>query len=298
MVPRRKPSVRSGILTAVNCLLIVLILLFCVVLALGSFRSGSFNLFGCSWHYYQSDAMTGEIDRNELIAINDDQPADFQPDDIIAFYADDVSGRQVIQIARLLSVNNDEYTVSESDGEPFILSSRETVFIGTVTFHSKMLGNLVQQMRTKEGRQIFLGWSVAILMFACGLTILLHVQRARRLDAAADSGYPDDDYDDGYYDDDYDDGYYDDDYDDYDEDYPEEEGMRLDRLPPMPPEDAYDDDDGDYDYDDDLPPEDTGYVDEQNMNLIAASTESEDEEDADFDAIFREISRTLDKDKQ
>ena len=61
---------------------------------------------------------------------------------------------------------------------------------------------------------------------------------------------------------------------------------------------AYPDDDYDgYDpYEDDRAPEDTGYVDEQNMNLIAASTESEDEEDADFDAIFREIERTLDKD--
>ena len=103
--------------------------------------------------------------------------------------------------------------------------------------------------------------------------------------------YPDDE-DGGYYEDEYGD------YDDYDEDYPEEEGMRLDRLPAMPPEDAYPDDDYDgYDpYEDDRAPEDTGYVDEQNMNLIAASTESEDEEDADFDAIFREIERTLDKD--
>lgn len=289
-MPIQKQAVRSGVLTAVNCLLIVLILLFSAVLALGSLRGGSFNLFGCSWHYYQSDVMTGEIERNELIAINDDQPADFQPDDIVAFYADDTSGRQVIQIARLLSVNGDEYTVTESDGEPFILSSRETVFIGTVAFHSEWLGSLVQQMRTREGRQIFLGWSVAILMFACGLTILLHVQRARRLGTSGGDSYPDDGYGDGYYDDD--------DYDDYDEDYPEEEGMRLDRLPPMPPEDAYPDDDYDeYDpYEDDRAPEDTGYVDEQNMNLIAASTESEDEEDADFDAIFREIERTLDKD--
>ena len=293
-MPIQKQAVRSGVLTAVNCLLIVLILAFSAVLALSSLRSGSFSIFGCSWHYYQSDAMAGEIERNELIAINNDQPADFQPDDIVAFYADDASGRQVIQIARLLSVNGDEYTLVEAaDGEPFVLSSRETVFVGTVAFHSERLGNLVQQMRTREGRQIFFGWSVAVLMFACGLTILLHVQRERRLGPSGGK-YPDDE-DGGYYEDEY--GDYGD-YDDYDEDYPEEEGMRLDRLPAMPPEDAYPDDDYDgYDpYEDDRAPEDTGYVDEQNMNLIAASTESEDEEDADFDAIFREIERTLDKD--
>ena len=116
------------------------------------------------------------------------------------------------------------------------------------------------------------------------------IQRERRLGPSGGK-YPDDE-DGGYYEDEYGD------YDDYDEDYPEEEGMRLDRLPAMPPEDAYPDDDYDgYDpYEDDRAPEDTGYVDEQNMNLIAASTESEDEEDADFDAIFREIERTRDKD--
>ena len=124
-MPIQKQAVRSGVLTAANCLLIVLILAFSAVLALSSLRSGSFSIFGCSWHYYQSDAMAGEIERNELIAINNDQPADFQPDDIVAFYADDASGRQVIQIARLLSVNGDEYTLVEAaDGEPFVLSSQ------------------------------------------------------------------------------------------------------------------------------------------------------------------------------
>ena len=34
-------------------------------------------------------------------------------------------------------------------------------------------------------------------------------------------------------------------------------------------------------------------VDEENMNLIASSTESEDEEEVDFDAIFREINRQI-----
>ena len=285
-MPTQK-SVRGGILTVINCLLILLILFFSAVLFLNALRGGSFTIFGCSWHYYQSDAMAGEIERNELIAINGDQPADFQPEDIVAFYADDVSGRQVIQLAKLLSVNGDEYTLAESDGVPFILSSRETVFIDTVAFHSEWLGGLVQQMRTHEGRQIFLGWSVAVLLFASGLAILLHVQRERRLAGAGYGGSG------GY--DEYDE------YDGYDdEDYPEEAGMRLDRLPQAPPEDAYPEDGyDDYDlYEEDGAPEDTGYVDEQNMNLIAASTESEDEEDADFDAIFREIERTLGDDRR
>ena len=161
-------------MTVVNCLLILMILLFSLVLTLTLLKGGTFSIFGNSWHYYQSDVMSGEVERNELLIINKDTPDTFQPDDLVAFYATDAKGTRVIQIARLISVSDNYYEVTEATGDPFILDSTDTVFIGKVEMHSKLLGHLVQQMRTKEGRQIFLGWSVALLLFSCGLTILLH----------------------------------------------------------------------------------------------------------------------------
>ena len=298
-MPNRRPvtkaDVGKAVMTVVNCLLILMILLFSLVLTLTLLKGGTFSIFGNSWHYYQSDVMSGEVERNELLIINKDMPDTFQPDDLVAFYATDAKGTRVIQIARLISVSDNYYEVTEATGDPFILDSTDTVFIGKVEMHSKLLGHLVQQMRTKEGRQIFLGWSVALLLFSCGLTILLHVRSDRRLQQLqADAvGYPDNDYDEYGYDDDYD--------DDSDEDYPQPEGVQIDqvardRFPLYTPGEGYtydEQDEMEYDEADELPTE----VDEENMNLIAASTESEEEEDADFDAIFREIKRQIKKEE-
>ena len=292
-----KADVGKTVMTVVNCLLILIILLFSLVLTLTLIKGGTFSIFGNSWHYYQSDVMSGEVERNELLIINKDSPDTFQPDDLIAFYDNDAKGTRVIQIAKLISITDNYYEVTETTGDPFILDSTETVFIGKVEMHSKLLGHLVQQMRTKEGRQIFLGWSVALLLFSCGLTILLHVRSDRRLQRLqADAvGYPDSDYDE------YD--QYGDDYDEYsDEDYPQPEGVQIDRVaqdrfPLYTPGEGYsygEQDEADYDDEADEPPAE---VDEDNMNLIAASTESEEEEDVDFDAIFREIKRQIKKEE-
>ena len=300
-MPNRRPVTKADVgkvaMTIVNCLLILLILLFSLVLTLTLLKGGTFSVFGNSWHYYQSDVMSGEVERNELLIINKDSPDTFQPDDLIAFYDNDAKGTSVIQIAKLISITDNYYEVTETTGDPFILDSTETVFIGKVEMHSKLLGHLVQQMRTKEGRQIFLGWSVALLLFSCGLTILLHVRSDRRLQRLqADAvGYPDSDYDE------YD--QYGDDYDEYsDEDYPQPEGVQIDRVaqdrfPLYTPGEGYsygEQDEADYDDEADEPPAE---VDEDNMNLIAASTESEEEEDVDFDAIFREIKRQIKKEE-
>lgn len=283
-MPNKKIPVARIIATAVNLVLIVLILLMSALLALSSLKGGTFELFGKSWYYYQSDVMTGEVERNEMLAISRKSPTDFQPDDIVAFYVTDSKGNRVIQIAKFLASEGTQYQLTETTGEPFIVDSQETIFIGKVTRHSKLLGRLVQQMKTSEGKKIFFSWSVALLMLAIGLTILLHVQQDRKHPVV-----PEDDGD--YYDDsDYD-------YDSYeDEDYPEEEdGMRLEELPVnsvrQPAFDYDDEDDYNEDYDEEEAETDTGYVDEDNMNLIAASTESEDEEETDFEAIFREIRR-------
>ena len=300
-MPNRRPVTKADVgkvaMTIVNCLLILLILLFSLVLTLTLLKGGTFSVFGNSWHYYQSDVMSGEVERNELLIINKDSPDTFQPDDLIAFYDNDAKGTRVIQIAKLISITDNYYEVTETTGDPFILDSTETVFIGKVEMHSKLLGHLVQQMRTKEGRQICLGWSVALLLFSCGLTILLHVRSDRRLQRLqADAvGYPDSDYDE------YD--QYGDDYDEYsDEDYPQPEGVQIDRVaqdrfPLYTPGEGYsygEQDEADYDDEADEPPAE---VDEDNMNLIAASTESEEEEDVDFDAIFREIKRQIKKEE-
>lgn len=300
-MPNRRPVTKADVgkvaMTIVNCLLILLILLFSLVLTLTLLKGGTFSVFGNSWHYYQSDVMSGEVERNELLIINKDSPDTFQPDDLIAFYDNDAKGTRVIQIAKLISITDNYYEVTETTGDPFILDSTETVFIGKVEMHSKLLGHLVQQMRTKEGRQIFLGWSVALLLFSCGLTILLHVRSDRRLQRLqADAvGYPDSDYDE------YD--QYGDDYDEYsDEDYPQPEGVQIDRVaqdrfPLYTPGEGYsygEQDEADYDDEADEPPAE---VDEDNMSLIAASTESEEEEDVDFDAIFREIKRQIKKEE-
>lgn len=288
-VPKEKPSVGRILITAVNLILIVLLLLLSALLALSSLKGGTFDLFGKSWHYYQSDVMTGEVERGEMLVINRDSPVTFHPDDIVAFYVTDSKGSRVIQIARLMASEGTLYQLTEETGESFVVDSTETVFIGRVTRHSKLLGRLVQQMQTSDGRKIYLSWSVALLMLACGITVLLHVQKERS------RPLPEDDAD-GYYDQDYyDDSYYE------DEDYPEEEdGMQLRNIPvnaPQQPAYDYDYDEGDdgyepYDAYEEEPEEPApGYVDEDNMNLIAASTESEDEEEVDFEAIFREIRR-------
>ncbi len=289
-----KAAVGHAVLSVINCFLIIALLIFSIVLTLSSVKAGTFSIFGKSWYYYQSDVMNGIVERNELLIINRETPAQFQPNDLIAFYENDAKGTRVIQIARLQEVQGNQYLVSEAQGEPFILDSSTTVFIGQVTSHSKTLGKIVQQMRTKEGRKIFLGWSVSLLLFSWGLTLLLHVRRDRRLQLE-NSLYPDEpEYEEPY--DDYD-GEYDEAYDDeYDEDYPQEPSARFDRVPSVKnplftPQVRQDDiyDDYEYEQSDEIPQA----VDEDNMNLIALSTESEDEEDADFDAIFREINRQI-----
>ncbi len=279
-MPRTKPSVGRTLLAIFNILLIIAILLMSGLMALSSLKSGTFTLFDKSWYYYQSDVMTGEVERGEMLIISGDSPNTFQPDDIVAFYESDARGNRVIQIATLLEKEGSLYQLTEADGEVFTIDSTETVFVGKVTGHSALLGHFVQQMKTSDGRKIYFRWSVALLMFACGLILLLHVQQQRRLPTEPEY----DEYDD-----------YDEPYED--EDYPEEEeGMQLDRLPTDPHQPAYEDEyDDEYEEDSDddgyTDEEQPGYVDEDNMNLIAASTESEDEEEVDFEAIFREIRR-------
>ena len=282
-MPKQKISVGRILVTAVNLILIILFLLLSALLALSSLKGGTFELLGKSWHYYQSDVMTGAVERGEMLVINRDSPVTFHPDDLVAFYATDSKGSRVIQIARLMASEGTLYQLTEETGEPFVVDSTETVFIGRVTSHSKLLGRLVQQMKTADGRKIYLSWSVALLMLACGVIILLHVKKERKRPLPEDAGG--DYYDEAY------------DYDSYeDEDYPEEEdGIQLGNIPVNSPQQpAYDYDFGEESYDtyEDEPEEPApGYVDENNMNLIAASTESEDEEEVDFEAIFREIRR-------
>ena len=295
------------IATFVNSLLILCCLVFSIVLTLSTIKAGTFSIFGKSWYYYQSDVMTGEVEKNELLMINH-KTSDLQPDDLVAFYQTDAKGNRVIQIARLQQIDGNQYLVSEADGDPFILDSTSTVLIGQVTGHSKFLGKIVQQMRTSEGRKIFLGWSVAIALFACGLTILLHVRRERKIQLEGGNEIYDDydeyeEYDNSY--DDYDDQY--DSYDpyeeeEYDDDYPEEpvDSSPADRFNRVTvpdssfytPSPRSQDDSPAYE---EAEPEIPQAVDENNMNLIAASTESEEEEDVDFDVLFRQINRQLKK---
>lgn len=300
-VPRQgritKNAVGHAVMTVINCLLIILCLLFSVVLALSSMKAGTFSIFGKNWYYYQSDVMSGEVERNEHLMINHDTPSEFQTDDLIAFYETDAKGTRVIQIAKVQQVEGNRCLVQEAEGDPFVLDGSTTVFIGRVTSHSKLLGRIVQQMRTKEGRKIFLGWSVAILLFSCGLTILLHVRRDRRiqLEGGTVSGDGYEEYDE--YGEPYDE--YEEYEEEYDDDYPEQPAARFDRVqavknplytPPARRDEPEYDDGYEEDYEEDEIPQ---AVDEENMNLIASSTESEDEEEVDFDAIFREINRQI-----
>jgi len=286
--------------TVINTLLIIVVLLTAGVLMLSSLKGGTFEIFGKSWYYYQSDAMTGEIERNEMVIIEDISPSDFENGDIVAFYTKDATGERVIQIAQLLQYNGSRYQLTETSGEPFIVDSSETVFLGKVVDHSERLGELVQQMKTEDGKKIFRSWSLVLLLLVCGIIIMLHVQRER--------SHPLPEAEDDYYDQ----------YEAYsDEDYPQERGMRLSGIPQRAPArpaydydeyDRYDEYDqydeyadyeqNDYDnydnygdYDDEWNDQSVGYVDEDNMDLIARNTESEDEEENDFDAIFREIRR-------
>ena len=69
--------------TVINTLLIIVVLLTAGVLMLSSLKGGTFEIFGKSWYYYQSDAMTGEIERNEMVIIEDISPSDFENGDIV-----------------------------------------------------------------------------------------------------------------------------------------------------------------------------------------------------------------------
>ena len=129
-MPKQKISVGRILVTAVNLILIILFLLLSALLALSSLKGGTFELLGKSWHYYQSDVMTGAVERGEMLVINRDSPVTFHPDDIVAFYATDSKGSRVIQIARLMASEGTLYQLTEETGEPFVVDSTETVFIG------------------------------------------------------------------------------------------------------------------------------------------------------------------------
>lgn len=137
-------------------------------------RTGTFNLFGRSYHLMQSNDMAPSIHDSDLIIVKHAPPTSFAQGDLVAFYQEK-DGVDHLLVRRLLQINGVEYIVADEAGTQVTLSAEDTRFLGTVRSKSALLGKAVLFLQSDGGKSMFLWWSFGILFFVVGLTILLHV---------------------------------------------------------------------------------------------------------------------------
>ena len=174
---KRMSQETKNIVTVVCGFIILCSMIGLILLGIGvknADRTGTFNLFGKSYHLMQSNDMAPLISNNDMIVIKHAPPTSFAQGDLVAFYQEK-DGIDYLMVRRLLQVNGVEYIISNEEGAQFSLSAEETRFLGTVQSKSAFLGRAVVFLQSEDGKIMFLWWSFGILFFIVGLTILLHV---------------------------------------------------------------------------------------------------------------------------
>ena len=167
----------KNIITVVCSFIILCSIIGLILLGIGvknADRTGTFNLFGRSYHLMQSGDMAPSINNKDMIIVKHDPPTSFAQGDLVAFYQEK-DGVDHLLVRRLLQVNGVEYVVADEAGTQVILSAEDTRFLGTVQSKSAVLGKAVLFLQSEDGKPIFLWWSFGILFFVVGLSILLHV---------------------------------------------------------------------------------------------------------------------------
>ena len=138
-------------------------------------KTGTFNLFGKSYHLMQADDMSPVIDLNDMIVVKHCSPTSFKKGDLIAFYYEQFEDEEHILIRRLSDVDGMEYTLTDEKGNKMLVSAEKTRFLGTVDSRSAAPGKMVSNLQAEGGKSVFLWWSLGILFFVTGVTMLLHV---------------------------------------------------------------------------------------------------------------------------
>ena len=167
----------KNIITVVCSFIILCSIVGLILLGIGvknADRTGTFNLFGKSYHLMQSSDMAPSINNSDMIIVKHAPPTSFAQGDLVAFYQEK-DGVDHLLVRRLLQVNGVEYIVADEAGTQITLSAEDTRFLGTVQSKSALLGKAVLFLQSEDGKPIFLWWSFGILFFVVGLTILLHV---------------------------------------------------------------------------------------------------------------------------
>lgn len=137
-------------------------------------RTGTFNLFGNSFHLNKSDAMDPDISKDELVVVKHMPFSDLVEGDFVAFYVEE-DGKEHLLIRRIESIEGITYTVADNEGATMEISADTCRFLGKATSKSAVLGKAVIFLQTEEGRMIFFGWTAGITIFLLGFTILIHV---------------------------------------------------------------------------------------------------------------------------
>ena len=176
-----RTSAAGRVIRIVISVLLLLLILACLVgiafLGTGvgnAGRTGTFNLFGRSFHLNKSDDMEPDILKNELVVVRHTDFSDLKTGDLAAFYFEE-DGEEHLLIRRIQSIDGLSYVVADNAGNSLELSADTCRFLGKATSKSAALGQAVIFLQTEEGRMIFFGWTAGITVFLLGFTILIHV---------------------------------------------------------------------------------------------------------------------------
>ena len=171
-----KKAVRIGA-SAVLTLLILLSVLGMALLGAGvrnADQTGTFSLFGYSYHLNKSADMEPDILKNDLISIRQAEFSDVQPGDYIAFsYLD--GQEQEIMVRRVQSVDSAVCQAVDTAGNVLELTAENCRLLGLAEGRSPSLGKAAVFLQTEDGKMIFMGWTAGIALLLLGLTLLFHV---------------------------------------------------------------------------------------------------------------------------
>ncbi len=169
----------QGCISGLLLLLVVLSLVGILMLWTGvhnADRTGTFNLFGYSFHLNKSTAMEPLMMRNDLIVVKHTNFSQIRENDFAAFYYQTEDGEHLL-VRKVEKIDNLVYTVTDTAGGKLEISAENVRFLGKATSRSPKLGRAVLFLQTDDGKMIFLGWTAGIALCLVGLTILVHLIR-------------------------------------------------------------------------------------------------------------------------
>lgn len=139
-------------------------------------KTGTFNLFGHSYHLNKSTDMEPDVLKNDLISIEHLDFADVQAGDYVAFYyMDETSEEEHLLIRRVQATDGLSCQVADTKGNVLEITAENCRFLGRAASRSPSLGKAVTFLQTEDGKMIFLGWTAGIALCLLGLTLLFHV---------------------------------------------------------------------------------------------------------------------------